>query len=84
MRDTRDVNQFISTAARYASEFRRSPESHGWVIGDVRARFEALPAVLKPYTLDQLKAYALTGSDTEGRVNADQVVQWLTSEGEQR
>jgi hypothetical protein len=74
-----DVNSFIRTALRYAAEVRRRPEPHAGLPGEIRAQFDALPAALRPFTLDQLRAHAATASDAQERIDALRGLEWVVA-----
>ena len=73
--NTSAVTGFIAHAVGYATAVRQEHDGPE----DLPARTDALPGVLKPYAIDQLRAHAVVANDALERLDALRVLEWLVT-----
>ena len=75
--NTVEVNHWLETAVRWASDYRDNPDGHDYVVDEIRARFDAFPAQLQPLAMERLEAFVSGANDGNDRINAALVLEWL-------
>ena len=78
MYDTSDINRFMANAILYAGFYRAEDAPSVDLPTAVHLQFLELPIVLQPLALDQLRAHAQTGPDSQAQANARLVLEWMS------
>lgn len=73
---THDMNLVLQLCSRYAADYRAKPDPR--IIEDVKAQLAELPDVLQPFARQALERQAETGSSSEDRANASQLLALLS------